>query len=121
MTFDRKSLTRAIIVTLAVTLVSLLVWGFWPQQMLETIQGDILTESYIGKFNLAPMDILSAPVSLVIGLALMWAAFRRKDPPLAILGWLFFVPYIPFYQTIFLLLHANVKCRFCIFDSKFFG
>jgi hypothetical protein len=34
------------------------------------------------------------PIAVGIGLVLAWWAFRRRDPILSILAWMFFIPYI---------------------------
>jgi len=101
-TFNRKVLVRAIIVCLAVLLISLFVWGLWPLQMSQPQQS---ISSLQQQINLAPSHFLSYPISAAIGLVLAWRAVRRRDPVFAILAWLFFVPYITFYS---LLLHFAV-------------
>ena len=53
---------------------------------------------------MAPLALLPAPVGVLIsfgiGIALAWIAFRRRDPVLSILAWLFFVPYIKIYSLL---------------------
>ncbi len=100
LTFKRRALVQALIVSFAVFLISLVIWGWWPPQLFEAMRHG----RYVG-FNLAPMTFLSVPISVGIGLLLAWRAFRRRDPVFAILAWLFFVPYIGFYG---LLLHFAV-------------
>src|SRR5262249_32923785 len=105
LTFRRKALFRAGFVCLVIFLISLLVWGWWPTQLLEALR----LGRYVG-FNLAPTSYLTVPISAAIGLFLAWWAFRRRDPIIAIFAWLFFVPYIGFYG---LLLHfALLSVRF---------
>lgn len=107
-TFSRRAFVRTIIVVLAVLLVSLLIWGFWPPQMIQAMQRLGTYGQY--RFNLAPAAYLSYPISIGIGLFLAWRAVRRRDPVIEILAWLFFVPYIAFYS---LLLH------FAVFSIRF--
>jgi hypothetical protein len=94
---DRQSFVRAVIGLLLVLLVSFALWGAWPLQMLEGIQVNTLGRAY-HLFNLAPLVLMPAPLSLGIGLVLIVLTVRRHDPALGILAWMFFVPYITLYS-----------------------
>lgn len=96
-----KTLLKAILVALIVLLISLILWPLWPSQIIHNQQTTLSS----GNFNVAPMALLSVPVSIGIGLVLSWLAFRRRDAILGILAWPFFVPYIALYS---LLLHFAV-------------
>jgi hypothetical protein len=95
-TYKRRDFIRTTLLGLLVVLVSLLLWGAWPLQSLKAIQTYTLGQS----FNLAPLALLPWFVSLAIGGYLAWRAYRKQDAPLAILAWLFFVPYIPLYSLL---------------------
>src|SRR5262249_44799623 len=101
LTFSRKILIYSGLVLLGVIAVSLLLWQGWPLQALKAYQTIVAGQSY----NLAPVAIISPLASLPVGAVLAWRAFKRRDPILAILAWLFFVPYIALYS---LLLHFAV-------------
>lgn len=87
----------------AVGLVSLLVWDWWLPAMLANVERYTLSAFA----NLAPMTFLTPFVSIPIGIFLMWQTFRRRDPLLGVLAWLFFIPYIALYS---LLLHFALVC-----------
>jgi hypothetical protein len=97
--FKRRDLVRAIIVSLLTLLASLVIWGDW----ITRLPGYASSQLHWGS-NMAPLALLPAPVavpiSLGVGIALVWIAFRRRDPVLSILAWLFFVPYIKFYSLL---------------------
>lgn len=96
LSFKRREFVRAVIAVMALLIVSLIVWGLWPLQMLDAIRVNTLGRSY----NLAPLALLPWPVALAIGLGLGWIAFKRRDPVLSILAWLFFVPYTTLYALL---------------------
>lgn len=100
LSYPRKALLRMVAVLSAVVLFSFLIWGFWPIDMWEAIERYTLRDDYFEPFNLAPLVRLTPFISIPIGIALGWIAFRRRDPVLSILAWFFFVPYIPFYSTL---------------------
>lgn len=93
--FRPRDWLKAAVVSLACLLLSFLVWGWWPPRMFA-VQGF----STAMTFNVAPAGLLPAPVSIALSLALLWWAFRRRDPLLGILAWLFFVPYLRFYSLL---------------------
>lgn len=95
-----RELLHALIVLLVVILVSFVIWGAWPETMLDGIRKYTLGSNAYSQFNLAPISWLSLPVSVLIGIVLSWRAFRKRDPVLSILAWLFFVPYITFYSLL---------------------
>ncbi len=96
LSFKRSELVRAILVTLVVLLISLLVWGVWPLRV-----ADFMQRNPPGwEFNIAPLVLMPWFISIGIGLVLGWRAFRRRDPVLGILCWLFFVPYLKFYALL---------------------
>lgn len=96
-----RQVVKAIVIALAVSLISLLLWKDWPLQMWQAIQADILGRF----FNLAPQKFLSPVLSFAIGCGLSWLAYRKRDPVIGILAWIFFVPYIAFYSF---LLHLSL-------------
>lgn len=107
LSFKRREFIQALIVVLALLAVSLIVWGWWPAKMWAAIQANSLGKFY----NLAPSALINNlfgwnvfinPLSVMIGLWLSWVAFKRRDPILAILAWIFFAPYLTTYA---LLLH----------------
>ncbi len=98
LTFTRKALVQAVIVSLLVFLVSLLIWRLWPLTLVEAVQGLGTHVQHLP--NVAPAIYLPYPISIGIGLFLAWRAFKRRDPVFAILAWLFFVPYIAFYSLL---------------------
>lgn len=99
LTLKRRDLVHAIIVLLTVVLISLLIWGAWPIDMMDAIKNNTLGRSF-HLFNLAPLVLLPAPVSIAIGLWMAWRAIKRQDVILGFLSWLFFVPYIASYSLL---------------------
>jgi hypothetical protein len=95
----RRDLVHAIIVLLITVLISLLIWGAWPIDMFDAIKQNTLERSY-HLFNLAPLVLLPAPISIAIGLWMAWRAVKRHDVILGFLAWLFFVPYIASYSLL---------------------
>jgi hypothetical protein len=81
---------------LVTVLLSLLLWGAWPLAMLEASR----RYSVAWQINLAPQSVIGVPLALVIGLALAFTAYRRRDPVIGILSGLFFVPYIGSYSLL---------------------
>ncbi len=87
--FRRRDFIRASIVGLVVILAALVIWGNWPLDLWNNMQ-EYQTNVLV---NLAPINILTLPVSLIIGIILSIYAFRRRDPILCTVAGLFFVPY----------------------------
>ncbi len=96
LSLDGRDLRRAILVTLATLLTSLVLWGFWPGPMMDGIRTWTLGRAY----NLAPSALLPWPLAWGTGAALGIFARRRRDPVLGVLAWLFFVPYITLYSLL---------------------
>jgi hypothetical protein len=97
LSFTRREFIRASIVALLVLLGSFLLWGSWPLRILEKVREfDHLHQSH----NVAPMTLMSVPVSLAVGLALAWYGFRKRDPIICLLSGLFFIPYVQFYSLL---------------------
>jgi hypothetical protein len=92
--FRPRDWLRAGLYTLPVLLLSLLVWGWWPLEMLEKSGSAIVGRM----FNIAPLHLLPWFVSLALGAGLALYAYRRRDPVTGILAWLFFTPYIALYS-----------------------
>ncbi len=87
--FKRREFVRASIVGLVVILIAFVIWGNWPLELwnnMQLYQTNVLV-------NLAPISILTLPVSLIIGVILGIYAFRKRDPSLCTVAGLFFVPY----------------------------
>lgn len=96
LSFSRRDFIQAVIGGLIVLLVSFLIWGGWPLLMQQNVVGYILQQPY----NIAPSALLSWPVSFSIGFYLAWRGFKKRDPVLCILAWLFFTPYTTFYSLL---------------------
>jgi hypothetical protein len=103
--FRPRDWLRAGLYTLPVLLVSLLVWGWWPLAMLEKSQTVIVGRM----FNIAPLHLLPWFVSLLVGAGLALHAYRRRDPVIGILAWLFFTPYIALYSLLLALALAAIR------------
>lgn len=79
----------------AITLVlSFVIWGLWPLRVLERVGGTSVEQF----FNIAPITLMPWFISVFIGTGLAIYAFRKRDPVVGILAWLFFVPYITLYS-----------------------
>jgi hypothetical protein len=109
LSYSRWRLMQALGVTGILLAVTVIIWGFWPLDMREALDR-YLSRQFYEHYNLAPSILLPAPVSWVIGLAIGWRAFRRRDSVLSILAWLFFIPYLPFYSV--LVYYALFAIRF---------
>ncbi|MCA9911159.1 MAG: hypothetical protein KC519_21045 [Anaerolineae bacterium] len=92
----RETLRAALVAALVIGL-SLLIWPDWITQMIDQIRSGALTAR---TYNLAPMSLVGAPVSVLIGLFLAWRAVKRRDPVLSIFAWVFFVPYLALYGVL---------------------
>jgi hypothetical protein len=89
--YSRRNLIRAVIVSVVVVIASFVIWGpDWPLRAWEQIRVISLGQS----FNMAPMALVPWPIAIAAGLLLAWLAFKRRDPILSILAWMFFVPYM---------------------------
>ena len=87
--FKRRDFVRASILGLVVILAAFLIWGNWPLALWNNMQ-EYQTNVLV---NLAPKNILTLPVALIIGILLGVYAFRKRDPILCTTAGLFFVPY----------------------------
>ncbi len=98
-----------VLVGVAVVIISSLVWPNWIFDILDRVQ----TMSVERFFNLAPSKLLplSPFLSWIIGAGLAWWAFRRQDPPLGIIAWFFFTPYIALYSLVLLLGILAIRWR----------
>lgn len=88
-------------VSLVVLALSVVIWGFWPLTILERSSGF--------SWNAAPAEIIPYWLSVLIGIGLTVLAYRRQDPALGVLAWLFYMPYISFYSLV--LHHAVLAVR----------
>jgi hypothetical protein len=109
LSFSRRQLIGALFVTAIVLVISGFIWPSWPEGMQQSVEKYILTDRYIGQFNLAPLSLMPIALSLMIGAALAWRGIKRRDPILSILAWIFFVPYIPFYSLLFYLAILGIR------------
>lgn len=109
LSFSRGDLLRALGVLALVGGLSVLVWGAWPDRMIQAIRTYTLGTTAYSQFNLAPLRWLPLPAALVLGFGMAWWAFRRRDPVLSILAWLCFVPYITFYSLLLPLTLSAVR------------
>ncbi|NDJ61950.1 MAG: hypothetical protein GYB67_12540 [Chloroflexi bacterium] len=100
LSFSRRDLVRWLIVVLITGIISLLIWGPWPLDLLESFQ----RYEVAWGINMAPMALLPAPigvpVSIGIGVLLAVFAVRRRDALLGVLAGLFFVPYVASYSLL---------------------
>lgn len=98
------------LVTLAAVALSSLIWPNWIFEIINRVE----TTSIQRFFNLAPSKLLpfSPFLSWIIGAALALWAFRRQDPPLGIIAWFFFTPYIALYSMVLLLGIVAIRWRF---------
>lgn len=94
---DWRETLRAGLVAALIIGLSLLIWPGWITQMLDQIRNGALSARI---YNLAPMSLIGAPVSFLIGLFLAWRAVKRHDPVLGIFAWVFFVPYLALYGVL---------------------
>jgi hypothetical protein len=86
--------------------VTLVLWPDWVAQMLEQVRVNNLETRL---YNLAPMALSHPLLTIPIGLFLTWKAYQRKDAPLAILAWIFFVPYLALYGILLHLAMLSVR------------
>lgn len=91
-----RQLVLAALVVGVVLALSLLVWGWWPPQMFDSIARHSLNRP----FNLAPVALMPALLSYAIGLAIGIRAVQKRDAVLGLYAWLFFVPYITLYSLL---------------------
>lgn len=92
--FKRRDLVRALNVTLALFIISFLLWGFWIPDMIHSIQTYVLHRP----INFAPMVFITLPGAFAVGAFLCWRGWRKRDPVYAVIGWTFFVTYIAHYS-----------------------
>ncbi len=91
----RQLVIAALVVGVMLAL-SLLLWGWWPPQMLASIAQHSLNRP----FNLAPVALMPAVLSYAVGLVIGIRAVQKKDAVLGVYAWLFFVPYITLYSLL---------------------
>lgn len=91
-----RQLVLAALVVGVVLALSVLLWGWWPPQMLASIARNSLNRPY----NLAPVALMPALLSYAIGLAIGIRAVQKRDAVLGVYAWLFFVPYITLYSLL---------------------
>lgn len=92
--FSWREMVRAVLVALLFGVVALLLWGHVLPTMIEQA-GDAAAMSR--PFNAAPMTLIGAPLSILLGVGIGFFALRRHDPILCILAWVFFMPYLALY------------------------
>ncbi len=97
-------------VGLVILAITSLIWPNWVVDLFNIVRGSTLQHT----FNIAPMKLLpfSPFLSWIIGAVLTWFSFRRQDPPLGILAWFFFTPYIALYSLVLLLGILAIRWRF---------
>jgi hypothetical protein len=101
-----KEWWKIALVTLAMVTISVLIWGNWFGAWLNGA-GDGIVDRMV---NVAPSQLIGYPIALIIGVVLAWQSFRRKDPLLGIIAWIFFTPYLAMYSL--LLGMAIISIRF---------
>lgn len=94
-----RDLLQAALVGAGVLLLSLLLWGWWPPQMLANIR---TVSPATTAHNLAPITLLPVPISILIGVGLAAWAYRKRDVLAGIAAWYFFVPYMTLYSLLIL-------------------
>ncbi len=98
---------RTAIIGGLILLIAFVIWGNFVAKIIA-----LVPSFSIGRdFNIAPLNLLPWPISLAIGLALAYMAFRRRDPPLGIIAWFFFTPYVSFYSLVLLLAMIAIRFR----------
>lgn len=90
-----RDFVRWVGVTAAVMLASFVIWGDWVNALIANSRQYPVSWS----INLAPQAIIGLPLALLAGAALLLYAFRRRDPVVAALAGLFFVPYLASYSA----------------------
>lgn len=103
----REKWLRTGIIAVITLVVSLVIWGNYIARIISLVP----TLSIGRSFNIAPLHLLPWPISLAIGLVLAYLAFRRRDPPLGIIAWFFFTPYVSFYSLVLLLAMVAIRFR----------
>lgn len=107
--YNRRQWVQGTLVVILTLIISIAVWGFWWEDMLEAVRTYTLVDNYFEQFNLAPSVLLPMPISPIIGLGILYYAFRTHDPVYTILAWIFFVPYVPVYTLIVYLALVAVR------------
>lgn len=96
LSFDRRTLTRWLVIALLLVIASFAIWGDWPLDWLAT--SDVRPVGV--NVNFAPLTVLSPWIAVPIGAALAVLAIRRRDAVLGILAGTCLVPYIAFYSLL---------------------
>jgi hypothetical protein len=94
-------------VTAVVVAISILIWGFWFFEIAQRVP----TLSIAQTFNIAPSKHFTPLISWPIGALIAWQAFRRQDPPLGVIAWFFFTPYIAPYSLVLLMAILAIRFR----------
>jgi hypothetical protein len=105
LSFSWQDIVRWVLVVLLLILMSFAIWGDWLTAWLRSAELYPVADGV----NLAPASVLGWWASLLIGGALAWWSFKRRDALLAILAGSFFVPYLATYS--FLLHFALILTR----------
>ena len=87
--------------------ISFLIWGLWFQKIAAAVPSVSIGRT----FNIAPLNLMPWPISIAIGLALAYLAYRRQDPAIGIIAWLFFTPYIALYALLLLFGIIAIRLR----------
>lgn len=98
-------------VSAVVVVISIVIWGFWFLEIAQRVP----TLSIAQTFNIAPSKHLTPLVSWAIGGVIAGLAFRRQDPPLGIIAWFFFTPYIAPYSLVLLMAILATRLRVLAF------
>ncbi len=104
--FQISTLIKMGLISLAVVLISLPIYGLWPLDMLNIAETSGLDQSV---HNVAPAFLLGWPISLTIGTVLALRAFLRKDPYIGIIAGIFFAPYITLYSLVIPLVFVTIR------------
>lgn len=94
LSFRWRDWVYAVLYALIFGFFALLLWGHLIPQMIDQAAK---ASGMLRAFNAAPMALIGAPLSLVIGILLAGFGLRRRDPALGILAGMFFMPYLALY------------------------
>lgn len=105
LTRSLKDMAVALISFCILLSISFAIWDLWIIDAYESMKATEILDV----INVAPSKHLSWPLSFVLGVALLYAGYKRSDPIWIMLSWLFFVPYIALYSLLLYLALLSVR------------